>query len=135
MQFTADPSGLMLILVTNLPLVVAFLIALNKKLLYTGASIREKDEYANRMLAQKQDEVEFREQLRDEALKDKRAIEERSAKQAEALKELTDVVRQQLDFSERLISSAPFGPEWNRYAGSKRPRARTRNSSGDNPDS
>jgi hypothetical protein len=85
--------------VANLPEVIALLIALQRRWIVMGvthsAEIEAKDK-----------EIQFREQLRQETLKDIEILREDDQKKTEALRDLTDVVKQSSQLVEKLLDEA-----------------------------
>lgn len=57
-----------------------------------------------RMLAGKDEEIKFREQLRQEAIADRASLQEKDKEKTEAIRELTDVVKQTLVLNDRLLN-------------------------------
>ena len=93
-----------LLFAANLPVVTALFIALQKKWIIMGVSF-------SREMDQKDKELIFREQLRQEALNDLRTREERDKEKTEALRELTEVVKQTLELNDRLLNET-LGQRW-----------------------
>jgi hypothetical protein len=87
---------LWLILVANFPLVLGFFIALQRGYIYVGRTF-------DREMKEKQQEIEFREQIRQEALADKALLESKDRERTAALQELTTVVKQALELNDRLL--------------------------------
>lgn len=81
----------------NLPIVIALFIALQKRWIVTGVSY-------NTIVEEKNKDIAFRESLRQEALSDRRLLEEKDKEKTEALRELTDVVKQTLVLNDRLLN-------------------------------
>lgn len=85
--------------VANLPIVIALFVALQKRWIVTGVSYNSEMESRNK-------EVAYREELRQEVLLDRRMLEERDKEKTEALRELTEVVKQTLALNDRLLNEA-----------------------------
>jgi hypothetical protein len=83
-------------LILNFPGIAIFVYAEHKGWLVLGRT-------HNEQIQALEEEVAFREQLRQEALADKILLQEKLSEQSKALKDLSDVVRQSLDFNERLV--------------------------------
>lgn len=58
----------------------------------------------NRIVAGKDIEIAFREQLRQEAIKDTEKLVEKDSEKTEALRELTSVVQETLKLNDRLLN-------------------------------
>lgn len=59
-----------------------------------------------REMEDKDKDIAFREQLRQEALNDRKIIEDRDKEKTDALRELTEVVKQTLELNDRLLNEA-----------------------------
>lgn len=92
------------LLIANLPLVAALFYALNKKWIVMGVTF-------TREMEQKDKEIAFREQLRQEALSDKAALEHSNKEVATSMGELANTVKQTLDLNERLLNES-LGQRW-----------------------
>src|SRR5690349_12376416 len=77
----------------------------------------DRDAEHAKQLAEKDNQVEFVNSLRLEAIADKRAIEDRSSAQTDAIKELTNVVRQSIELTGTLA-----GESFHEWDGSERRR-------------
>ena len=97
------PENFWLLLAANLPLLAALVYALNKKIIYMGVSVSQIIESFQKQLEDKDREVAFREQLRQEALLDRDALEKRNKEIISAVSELGVVVKQTLDLNEHLL--------------------------------
>jgi len=74
------------------PIAAALAIAIYKGWIEFGPSVKAK-------LAEKDKQIAFHDQLRQEAIADKKVVEERASKQHDAIGELTNVVREALEFN------------------------------------
>ena len=93
------PNNFWLLFIANLPIVAVLFVALQKRWIIMGVTFtREMDD--------KDKDIAFREQLRQEALNDRRVIEERDKEKTDALRELTEVVKQTLELNDRLLNEA-----------------------------
>src|SRR6185503_1034766 len=72
------------------PIAAALAIAIYKGWIEFGPSVKAK-------LAEKDKQIAFHDQLRQEAIADKKVVEERASKQHDAIGELTNVVREALE--------------------------------------
>lgn len=90
------PDNFWLLFIVNLPFLVGVLWALQKKWIVMGVTF-------TREMEQKDREIAFREQLRQESLADNRVLEESNKDLSNSMTELTTTVKQTLDLNERLL--------------------------------
>lgn len=107
-------STFWLVLIANIPLVIAFAYALQKKWVVMGSTHKD-------ALIEKDREIAFRESLRQEALTDKRLTEQTEKEKVETIKGLSNVIQQSVVLTERILSD--------REPNAKPRRARPRTSS------
>lgn len=100
-----------LLLAANFPLVAAFFIALQRGWIYIGRT------YDNE-IKNKNEDIAFREKLRQEAMEEAKLLRERDKEKTDAIKELTNVVSQSLDLNEKLVANDL--KEWDGYDRRKR---------------
>lgn len=86
-----------LLFIANLPVVIALFVAQQRGWFVLGLT-------HNNTMADKDKQIEFREQLRQEAITDRDALAERDKDKTEALRELTEVVKQTLALNDRLLN-------------------------------
>lgn len=98
------PEDFWFLFLANLPIVIALFIAQQRGWFILGinhnAELKAKDD----QLAAKDKTIEFRELLRQEVIKDRQLLEERDKEKTEALRELTEVVKQTLALNDRLLN-------------------------------
>lgn len=97
-------QGFWMLLVAQLPIVAVVIVALYRKYLYTGSTVQEIIAGYEKRLEEKDEEIEFREQLRQEAIADKNALAEHHQITTDAVKEITGVITKSLDLNDRLIN-------------------------------
>ncbi len=102
----------------NLPVVVVVFIALQKKIIIMGVTHKT-------IIQGKDEEIAFREKLRQEGLIDKAALELRAEKNTEATNELTLVVSKSMELNERLLSE-DLAQRWDGNDRRRAPKAPTR---------
>lgn len=112
---TQQLIGLFLV---NLPFVVIILLGQRRGWWIDGKA-------HDREIAEKDKFIAFLTELWKTALTDKIAVEERSLKQSEAMKELTSVVRESLGFQKELVDDARQG-SWDRSPDRRNQPARAR---------
>ena len=100
------PDDFWVVFIANLPLLAALFWALQKKWIIMGVTF-------TREMEQKDQEIAFREQLRQEVLADTAALKERDKEKTEALREITEVVKQTLALNDRLLNENLQG--WDGY--------------------
>lgn len=102
------PENFWVLFIANLPVVIALFVAQQKGWFVLGIThnknIEDKDKEYNRVIADKDREIAFREQLRQEVLLDREVLQERDKEKTEALRELTEVVQQTLKLNDRLLN-------------------------------
>jgi hypothetical protein len=91
-----EEKDLWLLLLTNFPLVGAVLLSLYRGWLWLGPSVKQ-------IFKKLEDEIIFREQLRQEALADIQILRAQDKEKTEALKELSNVVKQSVELNEKLL--------------------------------
>ena len=93
------------VFLANLPLLAGFFWALHKKYIFMGVTvIRELDE--------KDRQIAFREQLRQEALADKAALAKTNREVTASLNELSSVVKQTLELNDTLLNENLDHQRW-----------------------
>lgn len=120
-----DENTLWPLLVANFPLVAAFFIALTRKWVYTGTNVQEINAAHDKEIALKDKDIQFREQLRQEALADIFALKAADKEKSEAIKELTTVVNNTLELNERLLDET-LGQRWDGSDRRSKPASRAR---------
>lgn len=98
------PDSFWVIFLANLPIVVAIVYSFQKRLVVIG-STHEKE------MADKDEQIRFRESLRQEVLVDKAALEKTNREMSTSMNELTTVVKQTLELNDRLLSES-LGQRW-----------------------
>lgn len=101
------PDSFWVIFLANLPIVVAIVYGLQKKIIVMG-STHEKE------MADKDEQIKFRESLRQEVLADKIALEKTNREMSTSMNELAKVVKQTLELNDRLLSEN-LGQRWDGY--------------------
>ena len=96
---TEQAQGLVMLFIVNLPFVVVIVLGQRRGWWVDGKS-------HEREIAEKDKFIAFLTELWKTALTDKTAVEDRSLKQSEAMKELTSVVRESLGFQKELVDDA-----------------------------
>jgi hypothetical protein len=105
------PNEFWIVFIANLPIVTVLFVAQQKKWLYLGVTVQGILESFTKALDQKDKDIDFREQLRQEAINDLKLREERDKEKTEAIRELTDVVTKTLDLNDRLLNET-LGLRW-----------------------
>ena len=95
-----------LLLVANLPIVTVLFIALQKKIIVMGVTFDRENDLHQQSLSEKDQEIEFREKLRQEAIADRDLLRIQDKEKTEALRELTVVVKQSLELNDRLLNES-----------------------------
>lgn len=91
------PQDFWVLFIANLPIVIVLFVALQKNWIVMGVS-------HNNEVENLKNDATYRESLRQEVLVDRRLLEERDKDKTEALRELTEVVRQTLALNDRLLN-------------------------------
>lgn len=119
-------SNFWVIFLINLPVVSIVLIALGRKWLVMGSTHKD-------ALREKDEDIRFREQLRQEALADKKLVEQQTIEDRATIQELTTVVSKSVAITEALVADRGTddriqreAAEWRKPAAKpRRPRSRT----------
>jgi hypothetical protein len=102
------PDNFWLLFLANLPVVSALLWALHRKWIVMGVTFQremdDKDKTHQREIDDKNKDLEFREQLRQEVLADKKVLEETNRDMATAINDLRSIVAQSIDLTESLVN-------------------------------
>lgn len=131
------------LLIAQFPAVAFVLTALWRGWGYLGPSVRQLvDSYEARIvrmnlqhdkeLTEKDRQIEFHDQLRQECLEDKKLLEERTTKAREAVEELTHVVQESIELTAILASTGKSSTKSRVIGDMARTRSRTRKRSEDN---
>lgn len=110
------PDSFWVLFLANLPFLIGFGIALQRKWIIMGVTFSremdDKDKQIQREIDDKNQQIEFREALRQEALADKAALEKTNREMTVSMNELTNVVKQTLELNDRLVSETLGHQRW-----------------------
>lgn len=98
------PEDFWILFVANLPIVIALFIAQSRGWFVLGINHTAELTAKDKIIEAKEKEAQFRESLRQEVLADRRLLEEKDKEKTEALRELTEVVKQTLQLNDRLLN-------------------------------
>lgn len=111
------PENFWLLFAANFPFLIGLFVALQKRLIVMGVTHKQ-------IVEDKDKEIAFREQLRQEALADKVALQKSNAETTKSMNELAQLIKQTLELNERLLNEN-LSQRWDQYDRGS-PKASTR---------